>query len=1087
MWALLGAAGLLAHSQIGDVTAAGQTSFLPADAESTRALDALQSGQGSGGEEVPAVVVFYRPGGLTGADLDAIGQVGDGLDRLGITGATPAIDPFGADAREPLGEVAKIARGVGPLSRDEEAALVVLALDSGDRGAVVDGVQEIRAYLAAHRIPGVSAYVTGPAGIAADLDKVAADAGRTLLVATLGLVLVLLLIVYRAPILALTPLLAVAAAYLVAIGIAYLTIEAGWITVNTEGTLLLLVLVFGAGTDYSLLLVHRYREQLARGRPPDAALPLALRESIPAIGASGGTVIAAMLVLLVADLESTHWLGPILAIGIAVMLAAAFTLLPALLAILGGRAFWPARPAAPPRGEGHWARMAALVRRRSGAIVLLVSVGLVVLALGNLAHHGTIGFGQGQTDPSNSSRGTAVLEAHFPPGIGSPLTAVVPISEAEAVAVGMRDLDAIQLALPAPVSSDLATVVLVLRGDPYSDEAADAVKDIRERLHELAPSALLGGIPAENYDVEQTNSRDTKLIVPLVLVVVGLILIALLRALLAPAVLILTVLASFAATLGLATFAFSVLFGADGLAFNLVLMAFIFLVALGVDSQLSFTYEGWTAMYDTYIPLLTFRHANGRAGADVIPGLARSLPRISNGGKTYTLFLRTGLKYSDGSPVKASDFEYAIRRLFRLHSGATVFYNVIAGTRRLQRTGRGGISGIVADNQSGKIVIHLTRPSSNFQYLLAMPFAALVPAGTPMRDLTDAPPAATGPYVISGIRPGLGWSYARNPEWQANNGSLLPQLPGGYVDAIEVHVVRNGQAQVRGVLSGRFDWMQNPPPTDRLAELRRRFGGKQFRFEPTLSTYYFWMNVRKPPFNDLRVRRAANYAVNPAVLKRIYGGRLTPSQGVLPRGMPGYRKLALYPYNLAKARGLVAAADPMDRDVTVWADDEAPNLEAAAYYRRQLQRIGLRAHLKVLNSGSYFSVIGNRATPDLDTGWANWYADYPHPDDFFRSMLLGSSIHRFNNGNFSQINVPSLNARIERLSRERPGRALERRYAALDRSYMKLAPWVPYGNITLATLVAKDVDLKRVVWNPIVGADLASFQLRRFRALSSRR
>ncbi len=478
--------------------------------------------------------------------------------------------------------MAKIARGVGPLSRDEEAALIVLAINSEDRGAVADGVREIRAYLAAHEVPGVSAYVTGPAGIAADLDKVAADAGRTLLLATLGLVLILLLVVYRAPILALAPLLAVAAAYLVSIGIAYLAIEAGWITVNTEGTLLLLVLVFGAGTDYSLLLVHRYREQLGRGRAPEAALPRALRESMPAIGASGGTVIAAMLVLLVAHLQSTHWLGPILAIGIAVMLAAAFTLLPALLSVLGDRAFWPARPTAP-RGEGHWTRMATLVRRRSRAIVLLVSVGLAVLALGNLTHHGTIGFGQGQTDPSNSSRGTAVLEAHFPPGIGSPLTAVVDADEAEKVAAGMRDLEAVQLAIPVPVSRDLATVALVLREDPYSDEAAGAVKGIRERLHELAPTALLGGIPAENYDVEQTNSRDTKLIVPLVLLVVGLILVALLRALLAPALLILTVLASFAAAVGLSTFAFSVVFGSDGLAFNLVLMSFIFLVALGVD------------------------------------------------------------------------------------------------------------------------------------------------------------------------------------------------------------------------------------------------------------------------------------------------------------------------------------------------------------------------------------------------------------------------------------------------------------------------------------------------------------------------
>ncbi|HWN73382.1 MAG TPA: MMPL family transporter, partial [Solirubrobacterales bacterium] len=359
VWLLLGAAGLLAHAHIDDVTAAGQSSFLPADAESTRALDMLQTTSGS--EDVPVVIVFERPGGLTQADLKAIGHDGDGLGELGLTGATPIVDPFSGEYRNELTKVARIANGIGPVSRDGEAALLVLAINAEDRGAVVDGVERIRRYLRAHERPGLRAFVTGPGGIAADLETVAADAAHTLLFATVGLVLLLLLLVYRAPVLALLPLVAVGAAYLVAVGIAYLLIEAGWIVVNAEGTMLLLVLVFGAGTDYSLLLVHRYREELSlakdreeprRSLPKFAtegvlpipqhrrALDKAMRESRPALLASGGTVIAAMLVLLVADLESTRWLGPILAIGIAVMLAAAFTLLPALLAILGPRAFW---------------------------------------------------------------------------------------------------------------------------------------------------------------------------------------------------------------------------------------------------------------------------------------------------------------------------------------------------------------------------------------------------------------------------------------------------------------------------------------------------------------------------------------------------------------------------------------------------------------------------------------------------------------------------------------------------------------------------------------------------------------------------
>jgi RND superfamily putative drug exporter len=603
VWLLLGTAGLLAHAHIDDVTAAGQTSFLPDNAESTRALNALQDVSGSG-EEVPVVIVFERRGGLGRADLRAIGRIADGLDRLALTGATPVLDPFSGEHQNALAEVARFANGVGPISKDGKAALLLLAIDADDRGAIVAGVGRIRSYLRTHARPGLSAFVTGPGGIAADLEQVASEAAHTLLFATVGLVLLLLVLVYRAPVLALLPLVAVGAAYLVAVGIAYLLIDAGWIVVNSEGTMLLLVLVFGAGTDYSLLLVHRYREELARGTPAAEALPAAVRESRSALFASGGTVIAAMLVLLVANLESTHWLGPILALGIAVMLAAAFTLLPALLAILGERAFWPANRratgirgvpggASPNRDGGDppdpspsiWNRVADLVRRRSGAIIACVLALLAVLCLGNLTNHDTLGFGQGVTKPTDSSEGNEALERHFPPGLGSPLTAVVAADAVPAVVRGMERLGSVQLALPAPIPGDAekAIVALVLRGNPYGSDAAEAVKQIRGRLHALAPGGLLGGIPAENLDVEQTNARDTKLIVPLVLLVVGMILIAVLRALVAPAYLIATVVASFAATLGLATFAFTTVFQAGGLAFNLELMAFIFLVALGVD------------------------------------------------------------------------------------------------------------------------------------------------------------------------------------------------------------------------------------------------------------------------------------------------------------------------------------------------------------------------------------------------------------------------------------------------------------------------------------------------------------------------
>jgi RND superfamily putative drug exporter len=594
LWIVVGVGGWIARSHIGEITAAGQASFLPRHSEATRAQEALQRGgdggsrghgQGGGAQEVPAVIIFDRESGLTQSDLRAIGRVGVGLNALAVTGATRVIDAFTPYSSTSLGDVAKNVRGVGPLSRDGKAALVVLAINSADPGAVRHGVAEIRAYLARHAIPGVSAYVTGPAGIAADLDRLAAEAGETLLLATVSLVLILLLIVYQAPLLAVLPLLAVGAAYMVAIGIAYLLIKAGWITVNTEGTFLLLVLVFGAGTDYSLLLVHRYREELQRGSRVHDALPLAVRESAPALASSAGTVIAAMLVLLVAELESTHWLGPILAIGIAVMLLCAFTLLPALLSVLGERAFWGTeagiRGGEPSR---RWQQIAWFVRRRSLALVLLIPACLLILALGNFAHHGTIGFGEGQTRQTNSSRGTEVLNQHFPSGLGSPLIAVVEPRALQRVVVGMQSLTSVRLTVPVPPRhpGEDAGVALILAGDPYSGQAAEQVKEIRERLHAITPSGLLAGIPDENYEIEQTNARDTRLILPLILLVVGLILAAVLRAVVAPLFLIATVVLSFAATLGLCTFAFSKL-ASGGVAFNLVLLAFLFLVALGVD------------------------------------------------------------------------------------------------------------------------------------------------------------------------------------------------------------------------------------------------------------------------------------------------------------------------------------------------------------------------------------------------------------------------------------------------------------------------------------------------------------------------
>jgi peptide/nickel transport system substrate-binding protein len=497
-----------------------------------------------------------------------------------------------------------------------------------------------------------------------------------------------------------------------------------------------------------------------------------------------------------------------------------------------------------------------------------------------------------------------------------------------------------------------------------------------------------------------------------------------------------------------------------------------------MDPALTYTAEGWEAMYNTYIPLLTYKHVSGKDGSKVIPGLAKKLPRITNGGKTYTLFLRRGLRYSNGRPVRASDFEFAVERMFRLNSGGFPFYTDIVGVRRFLRTHRGGISGIVTNNRTGKIVIHLRKPRGTFTQELALMFVAPVPPGTPMRATFRHPPSATGPYAITKVTPGVGWSYARNPEWERHNRKLLPQLPSGHVGRIEVTVVRNNAEQIEGVKQGEFDWMQNPPSADQFPKLAKKYRGTQFRIERALSTYYFWMNTRKAPFNDLRVRRAVNYAVDASVLQKIYAEQVTPTHQILPPDMPGYRRNNLYRHNMAKARKLIKKAHPRDRKITVWTDSESPNNKAGAYYASVLRQLGFHARLRVVSADFYFTVIGNTSTPNLDTGWSNWFVDYPHPNDWFQPLLAGSSIFHTYNGNFAQIDVPSLNSKIADLGRTPLDPAQEAKYAALDRSYMKLAPWVPYGTRNVSTFVSKRVDLGKVIWNPTFGADLTSFEFK---------
>lgn len=497
-----------------------------------------------------------------------------------------------------------------------------------------------------------------------------------------------------------------------------------------------------------------------------------------------------------------------------------------------------------------------------------------------------------------------------------------------------------------------------------------------------------------------------------------------------------------------------------------------------LDPQLSYTQEGWSAMYDTYLPLLTYKRANGEEGGEVVPGLAESMPEITNGGKTYELTLRDGLKYSDGKPVKSSDFKSSMERLFKINSPGFFYYESIAGAEKFAETKKGGIPGIKTDDKTGRITIELTAPRGTFANELGMLFAAVLPPDTPAKNVTNDPPPATGPYVITKTEPGRSWSYERNPYWAKDNGPKIDEVPDGNFDKIEISVVRNDATQVNDIERDKTMWMQPPVPADQRQRIVDKFEGTQFRVERPISSYLFWMNVERAPFDDLKVRQAVNYAVDSAALERIYAGSLSPLRQVLPEDMPGHETIDLYPHSMAKAKQLFKEANPSDTDITVWVNNETPNDDAGAYYQDVLNEIGFNAKLKTINADNYYTIIGNESTPDLDTGWLAWLADYPNPNNYFQPMLSGEAIAPTNNTNIARIDVPELNEKITRLSEEPFGSEQEAEYAELDKKFMEEAPWAPYGTNTLSTFVNSEIDLDKVVYNSTFGHSLATFALK---------
>jgi RND superfamily putative drug exporter len=543
------------------------SAWLPPKAESTQVLD-LRSKVVSP-NVYPAVLVYDRPSGVTAAD-----KAKAAADAGKIAGLPSVVH----------GSV------VGPVpSSDGKAISTIAYFDLGSKGwsaagSIADSIRGV----ATPGANGMSVHITGPLGSAADSGNAFKGIDGTLLFSALAVVIVLLLLTYRSPVLWLLPVLSVGAALVTAEALIYLLAAHAGLTVNAQSAGILDVLVFGAGTDYALLLTARYREELRRHADRHAAMAVAIRRAGPAIVASGGTVILSLLTLSLASLNSTSSMGPVLAIGVAIALISMMTLLPALLVATGRWVFWPTRPAygsAEPTTSGFWARTGRRIARRPRLVWVSTVVVLGAMAAGLAGLHASgLTTAQGFRGTPDSVAGQTVLDAHFPGGAGQPVQVFGNPGSGPQMAAALRSVPGLTAVTAPRVVAGHDYLEATLTSAPDSQAAYATIDRARAAVHAVpGADAQVGGNTAVTLDVERAAANDRNLIIPIILAVVFVILTLLLRALVAPVMLMATVVLSFAAALGVSALFFDHVFHFGGADTSFPLFVFVFLVALGID------------------------------------------------------------------------------------------------------------------------------------------------------------------------------------------------------------------------------------------------------------------------------------------------------------------------------------------------------------------------------------------------------------------------------------------------------------------------------------------------------------------------
>ena len=485
-----------------------------------------------------------------------------------------------------------------------------------------------------------------------------------------------------------------------------------------------------------------------------------------------------------------------------------------------------------------------------------------------------------------------------------------------------------------------------------------------------------------------------------------------------------------------------------------------------LDPGLSYLLASWEVFQDVYLGLVVKAHVSCQTSncTTILPGLATTTGTVTNGGKDYKFTLRKGVEYSNGEPVKASDFKATIIRDFRLNSPGIGFFSNIVGTDSCEKnpTKCASISGIVTDDSAGTVQITLKHSQSDFLYVLSIPFTAVVPASTPQKDTENPPPAADGPYYFASYAPSKQFVMKRNPNWKKGE---IPAVPDGNPDKV-VATLTNDQAQsAQLVASGHEMWDGNLLPTDRLAYYKGHYG-KQINFFTVPSTYYFFMNERLAPFNNLKARQAVNYAIDRQALVNLAGGLGVPTWNFLPPSYPQYKKITPtpYPYDLSKAKQLVKQSGTQGMKVTVYTISDAATPKATGeYLQGQLQKIGWDAQIRELAGANYFTIIGNQGTK-AQIGFTNWFEDYPYPTDWFNILQNGENITQVHNNNYGNVNFPSINQQIDHYGHLPPSQALgqstDAGWAKIDHDLMvKYASTAPFYNGILTSFFSSKMAL----------------------------